>query len=157
MSSEMLRMKAPAGEWMAHVDIACSDFFLPACNLITHTLSGSGQINREAASASLQLRARLMEHAAAHHHLPVAKGGKRQQACPVRASTTEHVRRIAIRADRKRAAARANLQRHFGRRALARFDDAATRGGVGVISEILLRYARWDVDRRCGLVNFLAK
>ena len=139
-----------AGEWMAHVRLLVQ-------TSSSLTLSGSGQINREAASASLQLRARLMEHAAAHHHLPVAKGGKRQQACPVRASTTEHVRRIAIRADRKRAAARANLQRHFGRRALARFDDAATRGGVGMISEILLRYARWDVDRRCGLVNFLAK
>ena len=112
-----------AGEWMAHVRLLVQ-------TSSSLTLSGSGQINREAASASLQLRARLMEHAAAHHHLPVAKGGKRQQACPVRASTTEHVRRIAIRADRKRAAARANLQRHFGRRALARFGDGATRGGV---------------------------
>ena len=100
------------------------------------TLSGSGQIKPGGGGLCFFATASATEgaHAAAHHHLSVANGQtveREAEAYRVRARTAEHVRRIAITADRKRrAAARPNLQRHFGRRALARFGDGATRGGV---------------------------
>ena len=118
-----------AGEWMAHVRL-----LVQTCSSLT--LSGSGQIKPGGGGLCFFATASATEgaHAAAHHHLSVANGQtveREAEAYRVRARTAEHVRRIAITADRKRrAAARPNLQRHFGRRALARFGDGATRGGV---------------------------